>query len=224
MKVAIVGGTAGLGKGLAIRLGLAGAEVLIGSRQAEKAVQVSDEVLAIIGEATVRGGANEEVVSQAEVVIVTVPYPGQAATYKAIKGQMKAGTVIVDCTVPLASEVGGKSTRVLGVWEGSAAQQAKDILGKDFKVASGFHSVMAGRLQDPKRAVGDVLVCGEKDARAVGEKLVGLILSARFIDCGSLENARILESITALLIGINNRYDVDGAGVEITGLEDATSA
>lgn len=221
MRVAIVGGTAGLGRGLAVRLSRAGAKVVIGSRQEEKAVIAADHVRSIAGDVTVDGGANSDVVGDADIAVVTVPFPGQADTYKMLKERMSPGRPVIDCTVPLASEIGGKATRVLTVWEGSAAQQAKGILGKDFPVASGFHTVMAGSLEDLDEVVGDVLVCGEREAKQAASELVSMIEGARYVDCGPLENARILESLTALLIGINIRYKLDpGAGLQITRLPD----
>lgn len=219
MRIALVGGTAGLGWGLALRFARAGAEVIIGSRQAEKGVIAADKALATLGDgAKIHGGQNSEAVREAEIVVVAVPFPGQATIYQSIKASLPEGVTVVDCTVPLASEVGGKATRVIGVWEGSAAQQAKGILGKEIKMASGFHTVMAGaleRLDEPLDE--DVLICGDAEARRSTQSLVGLIPGVRFVDCGPLENARILESLTALLIGINARYKLDpGAGIKIT--------
>ncbi|MGH2767483.1 MAG: NADPH-dependent F420 reductase [Actinomycetota bacterium] len=221
MRVAILGGTAGLGYGMALRLAGAGDEILIGSRRPERALAAAERIREAVGEgASVAGGANEEVVREADVVVVTVPFPAQAAMYSSIKDGLRPGAVVIDCNVPLASEVGGKPTRVLGVWEGSAAQQAKGILGKAAKLASGFHTIMAGALGAVDRPLEeDVLVCGEPEARKVAEEIVGRIPGARFIDCGPLEAARILESLTALLIGINQRYKLEpGAGIRITGL------
>lgn len=223
MKVAVVGGTAGIGYGIALRCAKAGDEVVIGGRAAEKSQRIAGEATeALGGNVAVSGEANEEAVKGADLVVVTVPYPGLANTYKAIKPSLKEGATILDCNVPLASEVGGKPTRVLGVWEGSAAQQAKGILGKDFPVASGFHTVMGAKLVDTEHELGgDVLVAGDMAARKVARELVGKIAGARFVDCGPLENARILESLTALLIGINIRYKLDpGAGLKIAGLPD----
>lgn len=219
MKIAIVGGTAGLGKSLAFAFARAGAEVVIGSRVAEKAVAAADEVKAVAGEdARVEGGSNPDVVPGADVVIVAVPYPGQAEIYRSILPNLEERTIVIDCTVPLASEVGGKPTRVLGVWEGSAAQQARELIGRKFHLASGFHTVMAGALGAAEE-VGDVLVCGDKEAREGARKLVEMLPGARFVDCGPLDQARILESLTALLIGINLRYKLDpGAGIRITRL------
>lgn len=221
MRVAVVGGTAGIGYGIALRLAKAGDDVVIGGRAAEKAERVASEAAQLLGAgATVSGKANEDAVVGRDLVVVTVPYPGLAATYKVLKEKMTPGTIVLDCNVPLASEVGGKPTRILGVWEGSAAQQAKGILGKDFPVASGFHTVMGGKLIKVDSPLGgDVLVCGDAGSRAVAKEVVGKIDGARFVDCGPLENARILESLTALLIGINIRFKLDpGAGLQITGL------
>lgn len=220
MKVAILGGTAGIGYGLAKRLAVAGDEVVIGSRAAEKAEAAAAHVAEAAASSSVSGGANPEIVKGADAVVVTVPFPGQAPLYKSIKENLAVGTALIDCNVPLASEIGGKSTRLLGVWEGSAAQQAKGILGKDFPVASGFHTVMADTLEDISVPLdSDVLVCGDKDARGVAEEMVGKIQGARYVDCGPLENARILESLTPLLIGINIRYKLHpGAGIRIQGL------
>jgi NADPH-dependent F420 reductase len=146
MRVAVVGGTAGIGYGIALRLAKAGGDVVIGGRQAEKSQRVAGEARSVLPDATISGNANEDAVVDRDLVVVTVPYPGLADTYKMLKERMSPGTVVLDCNVPLASEVGGKPTRLLGIWEGSAAQQAKGILGKDFPVASGFHTVMAGKL------------------------------------------------------------------------------
>ena len=220
MRIAIVGGTKGLGFGLALRLAAAGEEVWIGSRSADRAESSAAECNARLPDREVGGGSNLDVVKGADAVFVTVPFPGHAETYRQLKEVLQPGTTVVDCNVPLASEVGGKPTRMLGVWEGSAAQQAKGLLGKGFPLAAGFHTIMAGALADVDQPLhGDVLVCGETGAKDVVKGLVGLIPGARFVDCGPLEMARILESLTALLIGLNVRYKLDpGAGITISNL------
>lgn len=219
MKVAIVGGTAGLGYGIGLRLAKAGDEVVIGSRTPEKAVAAADAISERIG-CPVSGGANVDAVKDAEAVVVTVPYPGLAPIYNAIKDQIPEGATVIDCNVPLASEIGGKPTRLIGVWEGSAAQLARSLLPKAVNVASGFHTIMFERLQDVDEPLDqDILVCGDKEGRGVAAMLVARIEGARCIDCGPLETARILESLTALLIRINIGYKLDpGAGLKITGL------
>lgn len=224
MKVALVGGTAGLGYGLALRLASCGIDVAVGSRKAEKAADAASAIEKTLSGAAadkgaVTSGANEDAVKSCDLVVVTVPFPGQAGIYKTIMPNLGEATVL-DCTVPLASEVGGKATRMLGVWEGSAAQQARGILDKATPFASGFHTVMAGRLEDLKHPLdSDVLICGDKEAKKVVQQMVEAIPGARMVDCGPLERARILESLTALLIGINIRYKLDpGAGINIVGL------
>ena len=109
---------------------------------------------------------------------------------------------------------------MLGVWEGSAAQQARSIVGREVTLASGFHTIMAGTLEATELSLDqDVLVCGDPDGRKMAAEVVGLLKGARYVDCGSLETARILESLTALLIGINGRYKLHpGAGLRVTGL------
>ena len=168
----------------------------------------------------VEGGANPEIVKDVTVVMVTVPFPGQADTYKAIKSSLGPNTTVIDCTVPLASEVGGRPTRMLGVWEGSAAQQARSIVGRDVSLASGFHTMMASTLEAIELSCDqDILICGDPEARKVAAEVVGFLRGARWVDCGGLETARILESLTALLIGINGRYKLHpGAGLRVTGL------
>jgi len=219
MQIAVVGGTAGLGRALALRLAHAGADVVVGSREEAKATSVAKELSDKL-DRPVEGKANQDAVRGVDVTLVAVPFPGLAPTYAVIKEGLSPGAVVIDCNVPLASEVGGKATRLLGVWEGSAAQAGKAILGKDFHMAAGFHSVMAGKLEALDTPLQmDILVCGDAEGKAVAEQVVSLIDGARFVDCGPLERARILESITALLIGINSRYKLQpGAGIRITGL------
>ena len=223
MRIAIVGGTGGMGYGLAVRLAAAGQDAVIGSRSADRAQAAAERVKGLLGPkltGSIEGGANAEIVKNATVVMVTVPFPGQADTYKAIKSSLGPNTTVIDCTVPLASEVGGRPTRMLGVWEGSAAQQARSICGRDLSLASGFHTIMAGTLEATDLSVDqDVLICGDPEARKVAAEVVGFLPGARCVDCGGLETARILESLTALLIGINGRYKLHpGAGLRVTGL------
>jgi hypothetical protein len=128
--------------------------------------------------------------------------------------------VFVDVTVPLATAVGGKATRTLGVWGGSAAEQAAELVPKNVPVVSAFHSITAEVLRDLDKPVDcDVIVCGNsKDAKEIVMQLARKIPGARPLDGGPLENSRIVEEITALLIGFNLRYKVSGAGIRITGL------
>lgn len=218
-QVTVVGGTGDEGFGLASRWAKAGIQVTIGSRDAGRAGEAADKLRHLVPEASVEGKTNEEAVASSNLVVVTVPYSGQAPIYKAIAPHLREDAVVVDCTVPGAAAVGAKVTRTLGVWEGSAAQQAWSFLDKGTMCAA-FHSLAAVHLNDLSHEMeGDVLVCGlKKSARSLVGELVEAIPSLRYVDAGPLENARIIEPITALLIGINMRYKVHGSGIRITGL------
>jgi NADPH-dependent F420 reductase len=148
-----------------------------------------------------------------------VPFPAQAAILKSIRGTVK-NAIVVDTTVPLAATMGGNPTHVLGVWEGSAAEQARSLVPPEVPVAAAFHSLSAEALQDLSHPLDcDILVCG--DDAAAKERifpLIKLIRDLRPLDAGPLEMARIVEPITALLISLNRRYKVHHAGLRITGL------
>jgi NADPH-dependent F420 reductase len=152
-------------------------------------------------------------------VVVTVPFSGQAAIYKSIADHVKEGGVVCDCTVPVAAAVGGRATRTMGVWEGSAAQQAAGILPKGTTLCASFHTLAAVALNDVDTPMeGDVLVCGSKAGKERIRPLVEAIPDLGYVDAGPLEVARIIEPITAMLIGLNRRYGTDRSGVKITGL------
>ena len=220
-RVAVIGGTGDEGHGLALRWAKAGFDVIIGSRDAAKAERTAEEITSSVG-GTVSGMTNEEATQAADVVVVTVPFSGQATIYKSISDHVNEGTVVVDCTVPVAANVGAKVTHTLGVWEGSAAQQAQAFLPKGTVMVAAFHSLAASALNDTGAALeGDVLVCGTKVGKAKVRPLVDAIEDLRYVDAGPLENARIVEPITALLIGINHRYATDRSGIRITGIEDS---
>ncbi|MDQ3954142.1 MAG: NADPH-dependent F420 reductase, partial [Actinomycetota bacterium] len=172
-----------------------------------------------VPDARVEGLENGDATASTDLVVVTVPFSGQAMIYKAIAPHVRDDAVVVDCTVPVAASVGGKVSHTLGVWEGSAAQQAQSFLEGGTLVAA-FHSLAAVVLNDLSVAVeGDVLVCGSpKAAKERVRPLVEAIPNLRYVDAGPLENARIVEPITALLIGINRRYKVHGSGIRITGI------
>ena len=218
-KVAVVGGTGDEGQGLALRWAKAGIEVVIGSRAQEKAEAAAAEIRELVPNANVSGRENGVAVAECDVVMVTVPFSGQAMIYKAIAEHLREGAIVIDGTVPVAANVGGRVTHTLGVWEGSAAQHAQSFLPKGTKLYAGFHSLAAVALHDLDSDLeGDVLVCGAKADKAVVRELVEAIPKLRFVDAGPLENARIVEPITALLIGINHRYKYDRSGIRITGI------
>jgi NADPH-dependent F420 reductase len=222
MTVGIVGATGDLGFGLAIRLASAGVPVTIGSRASDRAEQAAARAREAVGDsAPVSGAENPEAVSGAEVVFVTVPYAGQADIYRSIRDHIAAGTVVCDTTTPLATAVGGRATHVLRPWHGSAAEQARALLPEGLSVVAGFHSVGAEALEDLERGVdADVLLCGDdKEAKEVVGGLTDRIPGLRWIDCGPLSMARVLEPITAALISVNRRYGLKDTQLRLTGRE-----
>jgi NADPH-dependent F420 reductase len=220
MTVAIVGATGDLGFGLALRFASAGVPVTIGSRAADRAEEAAARARKAVGtNASVSGAENPEAVSGAEVVFVTVPFAGQAQIYRTIRDHLPAGAVVCDTTTPLATAVGGRPTHVLRPWHGSAAEQARAILPDGASLVAGFHSVGAEAVEDLEREVdADVLLCGDDgEAKAVVGALVERIPGLRWIDCGPLSMARVLEPITAVLISVNRRYGVKGSQLRLTG-------
>ena len=217
--VCIVGGTGALGFGLAVRLGRAGVPVMIGSRDAGRAVEAAARAVERVPEGAFAGEQNAEAVRGAEIVILSVPFRSQSETLTNLKGALTPGQLVVDATVPLAAAVSGKATRTLGVWQGSAAQQAQEMVPDGVRVVSAFHTISAAHLSDLDQVLDeDVLVCGDKRAdKAQVTELVSKIEGLRAVDCGPLEMARIVEQLTALLISINVRNKVQ-AGIRITGL------
>lgn len=216
--VTVIGGTGDEGFGLAARWASAGLEVIIGSRDAGRAQSAVDRLRDLVPTARVKGLENSEAAAASDVVVVTVPFAGQAPIYRSIADGIREDAVVIDCTVPVAAAVGARVTHTLGVWEGSAAQQAASLLDRGVLCAA-FHTLAAGALVDIDTTMeGDVLACGTKVAKEVVRGLVEAIPNLRFVDAGPLENARIIEPITALLIGINRRYKTDRAGIHITGL------
>jgi NADPH-dependent F420 reductase len=217
--VCIVGATGALGFGLALRLGREGVPVVIGSRDAQRAEEAAERARAQVPDGSFSGLQNQDAVQQAEIVILSVPFRSQSETLTNLKGSLRDGQLLIDATVPLAAAVSGKATRTLGVWQGSAAQQAQEMVPDGVRVVSAFHTVSAALLADLDHELDeDVLVCGDKraDKQRVAE-LVAQITGLRPVDCGPLELARIVEQLTPLIISINVRNKVR-AGIKITGL------
>jgi len=217
--VCIVGGTGALGFGLVLRLGGAGVPIVIGSRVEQRARDAAARAAEHVPGGTFSGMQNAEAVTQTDTVVLSVPFRSHAETLTNLKGALRAGQLVVDATVPLAAAVGGKATRTLGVWQGSAAQQAQEMVPDGVRVVSGFHSVSAALLGDLSHALDeDVLICGDRrEDKATLAALVELIPGLRPVDCGPLEMARILEQLTPLIISINVRNKAR-AGIRITGL------
>lgn len=219
-KIAIVGGTGAQGSGLAYRLAKAGEHILIGSRDAARAEETARLLRERIGGAAqIEGMDNASAAAACGIAILTVPFSGAAALLKQLKGVWKPGTIAIDTTVPLAATVGGAATRMLGVWQGSAAEQTQELLPVGVSLAAAFQNLGAETLAGDEPIDCDVLVCSDDEkAKQVAFELVGKIPGVRALNGGRLENARIVESVTALLIGLNMRYKVHGAGVRFTGL------
>jgi NADPH-dependent F420 reductase len=222
MDITIVGGTGDEGFGLALRLAKAGEHVIIGSRSVEKGEGAAAKAKEILGsDATVDGTSNEEAVAAVDVVLVTVPFAGQADTYRGLKTVFRQGAVVCDCTSPLATAVGGRAWQVVRPWHGSAAEQAEAILGKGVRMVSGFQTVVGEELQKLDASMeGDVLLCGaDAEAKAIIGGLVEKIPSLRWADAGALSMARIVETFTAVLVGVNRAYGIRSAGIALTGRE-----
>lgn len=217
-KIAIIGGAGELGFGLAMRWAKAGIDILIGSREMAKAEAAAARGKALVPDAKIAGLENAEAAARGSIVVLAVPFTAQAGIVKSIKPALK-DQIVVDATVPLAAAIGGRPTRMLSVWEGSAAQAAQGLL-PGVTVVSAFHNISAEVLGDLSATPDcDVLICG--DDTAAKERvltLVKLIPGLRPLDAGPIEMSRIVESITALLISLNRRYKVHGSGIRISGL------
>ncbi len=218
-SVSIIGASGALGQGLALRWAQAGVPLVLGSREAQRAAEAAAAVVAAVPGAAVEGVDNVAAAAVSPVVVLSVPFSAQAKTIKQIAESLTPGQLVIDATVPLAAQVGGKPTQILGVWQGSAAQQAASLLPEGVAIVSALHTVSAASLAEPDHKFDeDVLVCGDdKEQKAIASELIEAISGLRAVDAGRLENSRITESLTALMIGINIRNKAH-AGIRITGL------
>ena len=217
--IAVLGGTGPAGMGLALRWARAGETIIIGSRDAQRAQEAAANIKNKSGDnARVSGMENSAACAAAGLLVLTVPFEGQATLLKQLKPAIRAGSILIDATVALAAGVGGRASRTLGIWQGSAAQQAAELVPKGVSVAAAFHNLSAELLNGDEAIDCDVIVCSDDTgASQFARTLAGKIPGVRAIDGGKLENARILEQITALLIGLNIRHKGHG-GIRITGL------
>lgn len=214
--VAIIGGTGHQGPGLALHWAHSGRyQVIIGSRQAEKAQAVAAELNARLGAPLVQGMSNPAAAAAAEVVVLTVPYPAQLTTLESVREQLR-GKVLVDVSVPLQPP---KVSLVYLPPAGSATAEAQAYLGPEVRVVAAFQNVSASHLTDLEHLPEcDVLVCGD-DAAAKAEAIaLAEAAGMRGLDAGPLQNAGVVEGLTAILIGLNRRYKATGAGIKVTGL------
>lgn len=216
--IPIIGGTGALGYGLAVRWAQAGEQIVIGSRKAERAAEAADRVRAVFADAEVEGLENAEAVTRGPIVFLTVPFRAQSETLTNLNEALQAGQILVDCTVPTAAAISGKASRTIGVWQGSAAQQAEEMVPEGVTVISALHTVSAPALAEGDPLEEDILICGDRKAdKARVAELVERIEGLRAVNAGALEMARIAETLSPLLIAINVRYK-SRAGLRITGL------
>jgi 8-hydroxy-5-deazaflavin:NADPH oxidoreductase len=216
-RVAILGGTGNVGRGLALRWAHAGDAVSIGSRDPDRAAQASTELNTQLGRDAIAGGGNRAVAERAPVVVVSVPYAAQRATVEEVRDLLE-GKILIDTTVPL---VPPKVARVQLPDGGSAVAAIQALLGNGVRVVSAFQNVPAHALMDLAHGVDcDVLVCG--DDVAARETVIGMIadLGLRGLHGGPIANSAAAEALTSVLISINARYKLPGAGIRITGVPD----
>lgn len=218
-RVAVIGGTGALGAGIALRLAASGVPVVVGSRDAMRAAETAAQVTAQVPGSSVDGAANADAVAAATIAILTVPFASHAATVKQVAPALACGTVLVDATVPLATAIGGRPTQTLGVWHGSAAEQARALVPAGVPVVAALHTVSAAVLADLSLPLDeDTLICGDdRAAKHRVAQLIGGIAGLRPVDAGPLDRARIVEQLTPLLIGLNIRYKTH-SGIAIRGL------
>ncbi len=218
--IAILGGTGDQGLGLALRFAQAGRPVVIGSRREERAQAAAREVREAVAGAHVEGLLNADAAGKARLVILSLPFEHTAATVKDLREVLAAGQILVSMGVPLATAIGDGAVRTLGVWQGSCAELIASLAPPGVHVVSAFQNVSAHRLRDLAHPVEcDVLVSGAPEPRRAVMALCELVPGLRAVNGGSLANARIVEALTALLIGLNARYKVpEGAGIRFTGL------
>ena len=216
-KIAIIGGTGREGSGLGYRWALAGHEILIGSRNADKAIKAVEDLMPRFEgkEVKISAWTNEEAVEQCDIAVLTVPFNAHAATLEGLKDLLQ-GKLLIDVCVPI---VPPKVTKVQMPPEGSAALQAKAILGPDVQVVDAFQTISFEHLLSGEDIDCDVLVAGgNKEAREV---VIGLAedIGLKAWDAGVIENTVVLEGLTSILIGLNIKYKVSSAGIRITGIE-----
>jgi len=216
IKIAVLGGTGKEGSGLALRWAAAGYDVTLGSRELEKAQRAAAELNTMLGQDIVRGMTNRDAATQADVVVVTVPYAAHAATIESVK-DVAQGKVLVDVTVPLDPQ---NVRRVKMPAAGSASVEAQQLLGEGVKVVAAFQNISAEHLRSLDHEIEcDVLVCGnDKDAK---KQVIELAQAARIQawDAGPIENAMVIEGLTSVLINLNIKHKVKAAGIRITGVE-----
>jgi 8-hydroxy-5-deazaflavin:NADPH oxidoreductase len=192
--------------------------VIVGSRDAKRAQEAAAKIKAAVSNANISGDENVNACAAADLLVLTIPFEAHAALLKQIKPAIRPGCIVIDTTVPLAASVGGRATRTLGIWQGSAAQETAELVPKGVSVVAAFLNASAELLNADTPVDCDVIVCSDdpnatQEVRSLAAKIPGV----RAIDGGKLETARILEQITARLIGLNIRHK-GHSGIRITDL------
>ena len=214
--LAFLGGTGPEGRGLALRLALAGEHAIIGSRDPARAATAADDLLKLAPGASIQGAANADAAIQADVVFLTFPYEGQRPTLEQL-GDALEGKVVINVIAPMQFQR-GRGASAIDVDAGSAAQEAQELLPNSLVVA-GFQNVSAEELQEPDITMsGDVIICSDhKAAKGVVMDLASKIPDLRPVDGGGLANAKYVEQITPLLVNINRIYKIH-AGIKVVGV------
>lgn len=215
MHIAIIGGTGKEGRGLAVRWARAGHDVILGSRDGERAAISARDLAAAVGRHNIKGDENAAAARAAEVVVLCIPYAAHAATLQSLREAL-AGRILIDLTVPLQPPRVAEVTLPAGQ---AAALEAQALVGAATPVVAALHHVSAAHLADPGHDIEcDVLVCA--DAAEAKQVVLGLVadLGLHPLDAGPLRNAVALEALTPVLIYLNKKYKSRGTGVRITGL------
>jgi NADPH-dependent F420 reductase len=215
LSIAILGGTGEQGPGLALRWAAAGEDVIIGSRSRERAEAVAAELNAELGQPRIRGLDNIQAAAAADIVVLTVPYSAHLATLESVKAHL-TGKIFIDVSVPLDPE---NPRKMKMPQAGSATEEAQAVLGDGTKVVAAFQNVAAHLLRDRLHAIDcDILVCGnDADAKKTVIALIGK-MGMQAYDVGPAGSARVVEGLTSVLIRLNIRHKVKGAGIRLTGL------
>jgi hypothetical protein len=210
--IAILGGTGNLGSALAARLARPRVRVILGSRDADRARAVANNLNGLLGTVAVEGKLNTDAVREAEYVVIAVPYEGHATILKELAGRL-TGKVVIDAVVPL------KKGLPFVPAAGSVLLEAQELLGPDVAVVGALHNISALDLQDANAALGDVLVCGDNEDAKLKVMTMVEKIGARSFDAGPAATAYVIEGLTGVLVQLNRRYKSKHAGVKIFGID-----
>jgi NADPH-dependent F420 reductase len=218
LNVGLIGGTGPEGRGLALRWAMAGAKVTIGSRSAERAKQIADELNQVLTGNRIGYAANQEAVAGADLVLLTVPFEHAATTIGSLQGAFRDDSILIDTTVPVSFEKG--RARYVEPAEGSASEHLRARLKGSVQLVAAFKTVPAHTLADPSQLLDcdDFVASDSEQAKSRVIEAMRFIRDLRPIDAGSLESARVIERMTVLAIGINRRYKIKTACFRVVGL------